>query len=152
MNSPAAIRKALREDIAALLRDIPALGTVQTGRHYLPHEDECPLTRVRTPVSTPQDDNADETDFDITLEILHYAAAPDIPAAGQPNIDDLLDAASGLIYQAIYQNGYQSLNGAIYNITPGPQVQTIDDETEINLGLALETYTLSVIYPKDQPQ
>jgi hypothetical protein len=147
--TPASIRKTLREAVATLLNGFPGLGTVQTGHHELPGAlDDLPLTRVRTPSTTPEAFSSDDTDLHITLEVAHYAA---VPPGSADSIDDLLDAASGTIYTALYQDGAQSLSGLVYHILPGPQLQTIDDESEVLLGVGLDTYTLICPFPKSTP-
>ena len=148
--TPASIRKDLRQLVKQLLTGIEGLGTVETGKHHLPdNNDDLPLTRIKTPQTTPTDDNSDETDLDIEIQITHYAVAP---AGSQTSIDDLLDTASGLIYQALYQQSRAALAAAnVYRIVPGPQIQEISDEGDLPAGLCLDTYTLSVIFPKNTP-
>lgn len=147
--TPASIRKSIREAVRTLLDAVPSLGTVETGKHALPSgAEDVPLTRVRTSATTPETDNASESDLQITLEVVHFNAA--LPGDAT-SIDDKLDAASGLIYTALYQDGKQTLGGLCYHILPGPQVQSIADESETLLGVTLDTYTLICPFPKNTP-
>ena len=139
--SPGAIRGALRAKARDLLQAGNLPGTVSKGEnHIIASLEDLPLTRVRTPTTQRQVDNADQSDLFIELALIHIAAAtPEAPDV-ELTLDNLADAAELILYK-----NPRTLDGSIHNITPGDQITDIDEDADPVIGTLVSSYTLHIV-------